>query len=402
MGFFEKQANEINFSDLEMLVENKVIEHRILEYKRTINLDTDKEKKEFLKDISSFANSEGGYIFYGIDAVEGVPQKISGLINFSFDNVKLRIENIIQSCIRPRIQGIQFLQIIENELTIFYLFIPKSWNLPHMITFQDLNRFYSRNSAGVFLLDVDQLRDAFNSVHNIESKIKEFVYERVYKIDNGSSPIHIPVNDAKVVLHIIPYSYSYNNNSFDISGARTHFQKLPPINDAPIYFRFNIDGWVTYNKGQLDTSYLQFFRNGTIETTTNSIIARESNLIASKLLEERIIQSVYKSLVFYRENHFYPSFFVFISLTRLTGKRMALPQNKINMHHRQENKVFDRDIIILPELLLEKYNENINELARQFKTTFDYLWNSAGWEGSPNYLDDGNYVENLDSLAQNY
>ena len=49
-------VDQITQGDLQNLVDNKVLENRQIEYKRELSISNDAEKKEFLCDISSFAN----------------------------------------------------------------------------------------------------------------------------------------------------------------------------------------------------------------------------------------------------------------------------------------------------------------------------------------------------------
>ena len=64
---FDKKIENINIEDIESLIENSVCENKNLDYKRELHIDTDSDKKEFLADISSFANSNGGDIIFGIE-----------------------------------------------------------------------------------------------------------------------------------------------------------------------------------------------------------------------------------------------------------------------------------------------------------------------------------------------
>ena len=61
-----KHIDEITADDIKSLITNSVRESKTLEYKQILPGGQDKDKKEFLADISSFANSSGGDIIYGI------------------------------------------------------------------------------------------------------------------------------------------------------------------------------------------------------------------------------------------------------------------------------------------------------------------------------------------------
>ena len=62
----DKEIEQITENDLQRLVTNKVAENRTLDYKEELPKKNNEEKKEFYKDISSFANALGGDIIYGI------------------------------------------------------------------------------------------------------------------------------------------------------------------------------------------------------------------------------------------------------------------------------------------------------------------------------------------------
>ena len=58
----EKPLEDITEKDLNELIENQVIEKKHLEYKRLLPSGRESDKKEFLADIISFANTSGGDI----------------------------------------------------------------------------------------------------------------------------------------------------------------------------------------------------------------------------------------------------------------------------------------------------------------------------------------------------
>jgi len=66
-------------ADLEALRENQVAEGILIDYKRDVYGDTDHDKREFLKDVSSFANTAGGHIIIGMDVKGGLPTNLVGV-----------------------------------------------------------------------------------------------------------------------------------------------------------------------------------------------------------------------------------------------------------------------------------------------------------------------------------
>ena len=55
-----KSIDQITEIDLKSLIDNSVIERKTLDYKAALPGNSESDKKEFLADISSFANSIGG------------------------------------------------------------------------------------------------------------------------------------------------------------------------------------------------------------------------------------------------------------------------------------------------------------------------------------------------------
>ena len=76
-----KNIDQITEKDLQDLIDNSVVERKTLEYKQSLPGNSDSEKKEFLNDISSFANTSGGDLIYGIieDRDTGIPKTLEGL-----------------------------------------------------------------------------------------------------------------------------------------------------------------------------------------------------------------------------------------------------------------------------------------------------------------------------------
>ena len=57
-----KPLDTIREEDLYLLISDGIIEGKTIEYKRDSYGNTDDSKKEFLKDVSSFANTSGGFL----------------------------------------------------------------------------------------------------------------------------------------------------------------------------------------------------------------------------------------------------------------------------------------------------------------------------------------------------
>src|SRR5881397_3373650 len=91
--------------EIQQYVSNKVQENIHLDYKGSGAIDPGK-KVEIAKDVSSFANSDGSLIIYGVEEdKDHFPLRIDGGIDHSTFSHE-RLEQIIQSNITPIIDDL--------------------------------------------------------------------------------------------------------------------------------------------------------------------------------------------------------------------------------------------------------------------------------------------------------
>src|SRR5271167_4288535 len=98
-----KGLPEITEDDLLGLIANGVSEGRNIDYKRELPKGNDEDKKEFLADVSSFANTAGGDLIFGIEEEKGLPTNIVGVQTADIDLELRRLDSVLASGISPRI-----------------------------------------------------------------------------------------------------------------------------------------------------------------------------------------------------------------------------------------------------------------------------------------------------------
>jgi predicted HTH transcriptional regulator len=106
---FNKPLTETDESDLQMLVDNNVREGREVEYKQALTITTPKDKQEFLNDVSSFANTSGGALIYGIKESKqdaGTPVEVCGLKGENLGSRIVDMVNIINTGLEPQLHGV--------------------------------------------------------------------------------------------------------------------------------------------------------------------------------------------------------------------------------------------------------------------------------------------------------
>ena len=124
-----------NYSEAELLalIANQVEENINLDYKGADSLQkTDGKKREISKDVSAFANSDGGTIIYGKrefdDAARRhLPEKLDPVDRTSIS--KEWLEQVINSNIQPKVSGILItpIQLSSSANHVAYIVtVPKS------------------------------------------------------------------------------------------------------------------------------------------------------------------------------------------------------------------------------------------------------------------------------------
>ena len=95
---------------LAALISDQEPEGKTLDYKRDLVAKTDEAKREFLYDVTSFANTAGGHLIFGIDEDGGIPTTLNGISGIDADAEILRLEQIVRDGFRPAIIGSQTIQ----------------------------------------------------------------------------------------------------------------------------------------------------------------------------------------------------------------------------------------------------------------------------------------------------
>jgi len=74
-----------------------------------------------------------------------------------------------------------------------------------------------------------------------------------------------------------------------------------------------------------------------------------------------------------------PPFLIALSLIGVRNCTIFVP-----MHHPLPDQKIDRDLLLLPEILIEQFDFDLDRLLKQ---TLDALWNASGYDKSPQFDD---------------
>jgi len=391
---FGKPIDRLEIADLQRLIDDGILEKKNLDYKKQFTGGSDSDKKELLYDLTSFANAGGGYLIFGMREKDGIPVEIEGIDTAAVDSEKLRIESLLQDGVDPRIPGVRSEPVQVNDgKSVLIVHVPRSWAAPHMVKFKGVSKFYSRNSAGKYHLDVSELRTAFLLSESIAEKIRNFRIERLGAIVANQLPVEMST-EPKVILHLIPFSAfsSYGSSEFHIPTFEEYEEVAPlkPYYRKRMTHRLNFDGFLAYSPPEQAGNsivYSQLFRNGIIETVESSLIRNEhaplhaQNHIGIGQIEKNVVEALERYFGYYKKQQIGPPYVVLLSL--LGTKEMATPPKAIGL---SSGHPIDKNELIIPEILIEDLTQEIDVVMRP---AFDSIWNAAGHERSLSYDESG-------------
>lgn len=380
---------QIDKAAIDSLIANTLSEDRGVEFKES--LPTEADRNEFLADVSSLANASGGDLIYGIKEKRdqgkptGEAEAAVGVGNVNVDAEILRLENWLRDCIDPRIPGYRIKPVggFPNGAVIF-IRIPKSWASPHMI--KNSSKFFSRNSRGKYQLDVREIRAAFALSDALPERIRRFRDDRLARIIADETPMPL-VAGAKIILHVLPIAAFDPQVNMDVALMKEKVQDIRPMRTMGWTPRYNFDGFLWFSQPSPPATqgytYVQLFRNGAIEMVEASLLAfgREHKIIPSTAFEREIIDGLGRCLIALKTLEFQPPVFVMLTLLNIKGFIMWRDGSWDNVIP------IDRDVLVLPEKIVENYDEKPDQILRPM---FNGVWQATGFAFSPNYDEDGN------------
>ena len=381
-----KQLNDVQESDLVALISNAVAEGKTIDYKQALPGNSAGEKKEFLADVSSFSNTSGGDLIFGMAEAQGVPTGITGVQSTDIDLELRRFDSIIADGLEPRIRYAAKVVDSTNSAKVIIIRAERSWNGPHRVIFKGHDKFYGRNSAGKYPLDVAELRTAFTLSATVTERIVAFRTDRIIALSNNQTPIPF-TPEPKIIIHCIPIGAVADPKQYDVLRYDRTPGTLEPFYHSGWSTRINLNGVVSYSGNNPAFSYTQVYRNGIIEAVTGGLLAHDYNgkrVIPSLAYEQAIYRYLPKCFKILNELGCPPPIVVALSFTGTKGLEMGVD----NVFGPRPEPI-DEDTLVLPETVVEDFNMPIGKIL---KPMLDLVWNAAGYPESKNFDANGNWV----------
>lgn len=242
---------------IQSFIDNQIEESNTLDYKAADALAmSDGKKNELSKDVSAFANSNGGIIIYGIKEFNDAPRKHKPESIDPINRIVISkewIEQVISTKIQPKIEGIIITPVTVNDAdnTVIYVVeIPRS-NNAHQASG---HKYYKRYNFQSEAMEDYEIRDAMNRgqhpVIDLEFEIIETSFinestpnpifgaiEKTFEIIKDIKLKVFARNNGNVFANYVNYYLEYNSNLMlekDYKFLRT-FKK---DNTGAIYVEF--------------------------------------------------------------------------------------------------------------------------------------------------------------------
>ena len=387
---------QVDATHLQQLIADEEQEGKYIEYKAQLyRLGTDQKDRvaqheELLKDVSSFANTEGGDLIIGMAEENGIPKELCGFQTSDPDALKQRLNALIQQWLEPRLTVSMHAVRIKDDCHALVIRIPKSLLSPHRVIYQNrFGQFWARNSAGAYMMDTTELRRAFTLSETVFDRIKAFREDRVKKLLEGNGST-LMGDGPKMIAHLIPLASFAARTNFETGELGRHVSRLRPLNTTGgCNARINMDGIVTHDINDprsASFSYVQLFRNGIIECVGDEIAGSGRNESDPKTFithYEKYLLDVLPEYLSCQQALGIPlPVWLFLTFTGMKGVEIVVGR------FRRTNPPIDREILALPEVEIGDYEQPALSLL---KPLYDMLWNAAGYPGTQSFDAAGNW-----------
>lgn len=148
-----------SIAEVNQLIANRVQESLHLEYKDSRAILDGEFREKLTKQISAFANSDGGLLIYGVQEQGNLPVGMDNGVEHKLCS-RERIESLILNGVSPRIEGIRIAVLpVSTSTSICSIEIPKSFGGRHQ---SSDHKYYKRFDFQSVPMEDYEIRDVRN------------------------------------------------------------------------------------------------------------------------------------------------------------------------------------------------------------------------------------------------
>jgi hypothetical protein len=201
----DRPLDAISYADLEALVRSDRGEGRTLDFKVALSTGDHKGTRDFLADVTAFANTDGGDIVIGIaEDDNGNAGSIVGIARDGLDERLRGLEDQLRTLVDPRVPDFRT-HIVDcpDGRVVVVMRVGSSLIAPHRVAFDKSSRFYRRASRANFEMSTAEIRQAFAAAADMPKQLRDLHRRAVTITDGTDMPVRL-LDRPAAILTIAP------------------------------------------------------------------------------------------------------------------------------------------------------------------------------------------------------
>jgi hypothetical protein len=359
-------------------------------------------RDELCKDVSAFANTQGGWLVCGMDEAKGYAKELCGLGAIDPDAMINRIEEVIRSGVEPQIPPLvpKVVRLSDsNKGYAILIGVNRSFAGPHRVKAN--GQFYVRRSRRSDAMDLSELRAAFNLSESYIERIKQFRLQRIEALSGEEMNPDVPISLEEgplLVQHLVPLASIDANDLIVLTNfefARKAFDQnylWSTLNHARHNFEGILIPFSYYDAHVPAKWYFQVFRSGVIEYAESlkdnfNKSVEEVTEVSLGFIESRSLSALNYSTRMLVNLGIQPPFVVLMSLLRVNGYKLLHQRSGfLSSFPYIQAKSVTKSKLIFPGYTL---TDPAQDITAVMKPIFDIMWNTSGYHGSQSYNKNG-------------
>jgi hypothetical protein len=395
----------IDLSTLERLKANGVSESRTIDYKRD---EPAKDREAFLANVTSLANTLGGYLLYGVDASEGggTPSAFPGFGVEDTDLYELRLNQMVRDNVDPRMPPPDYRWIdVASGRKALVVRVRQSWSAPHAAMRH--GRYYLRTSNGKQPMDTHELRNAFLLAGRGEEQFELFCSSRAKTIVLEGPAAHQSERFCALqpglvlVCHIAPLASMARNVTLDIRSALPKFANIAPARAVAgwhVARQPNASGFLARIDAGASTQpthgYCQVFRRGAIESVAVFEPTQHQHMrdgiptLYAGYFERVAIGEIRRGIALLRDLELGGP--ILTQLRILRGAAFVLQSGGFQSYADSHRVPLGTNALALPPIV---FDDPETKVGKALRPAFDAFWQAFGRGGCAHYSETGDWVD---------